>query len=339
MASRRLCFASRLTGVAGPASFQRRLADGLARRGFSCTFDLNDLSYDAVLVIGATRRLRGLVRARRRGVPILQRLDGRNWIHRRRRTGARHFLRAEWNNRRLRWVRDRVATSVVYQSEFARSWWERECGRAIASATVVLNGVDLDQYSPRGQERPPQDLQRIQLVEARFEGGYEIGLDWALGLAGRVAKLGLPVELSIIGAAPPSSRRLEEPPSGVTVRWHGVVPPDSVPSYDRSAHILFSSDLLPACPNSVIEALACGLPVLAFDTGALPEIVKNDAGKLAAYGGDPWKLDPPDLDGLARAATEILDDRPRFSAGARARAEEAFSLERMVQGYLDILGW
>ena len=339
MASRRLCFASRLTGVAGPASFQRRLAGGLARRDFSFTFDLNDLPYDAVLVIGSTRRLPGLVRARRRGVPILQRLDGRNWIHRRRRTGVRHFLRAEWNNRRLRWVRDRVATAVVYQSEFARSWWERECGRATAPACVVLNGVDLEEYSPHGKERPPEDFHRIQLVEARFEGGYEIGLDWALGLAGRVAKHGLPVELSIVGAAPRPSRRLGEPPSGVTVRWHGVVPSGSVPSHDRSAHILFSSDLLPACPNSVIEAIACGLPVLAFDTGALPEIVKNDAGRLTGYGGDPWRLDPPDLDGLARAAAEILDDRPRFSTGARARAEEAFSLERMVQGYLDVLGW
>jgi glycosyltransferase involved in cell wall biosynthesis len=125
----------------------------------------------------------------------------------------------------------------------------------------------------------------------------------------------------------------------VTVRWHGVVPPDSVPSYNRSAHVLFSSDLLPACPNSVIEALACGLPVLAFDTGALPEIVKNDAGRLAAYGGDPWRLDPPDLDGLAQAVAEVLGDRARFSAGARRRAEEFFSLDRMVQGYLDALGW
>lgn len=339
MPSPRLCFASRLTGVAGPASFQRRLADGLARRGFSCAFDLNDVPYDAVLVIGATRHLPGLVRARRRGVPILQRLDGRNWIHRRRRTGVRHFLRAEWNNRRLRWVRDRLATTVVYQSEFARSWWERDCGRATAPASVVLNGVDLDQYSPRGQEAPARDLQRIQMVEARFEGGYEIGLDWALGLAGRVAKLGGPVELSIVGAAPPSARLLGQPPSGVTLRWHGVVPPDSVPAHDRSAHVLFSSDLLPACPNSVIEALACGLPVLAFDTGALPEIVKNDAGRLAAYGGDPWRLDPPDLDGLAAVAGEVLADLSRFRAAARARAEEAFSLDRMVQGYLDALGW
>ena len=45
-------------------------------------------------------------------------------------------------------------------------------------------------------------------------------------------------------------------------------------------------------PNSVIEALACGLPVVSFDTGALPELVTPGAGRVVAYGGDPWRLDP-----------------------------------------------
>ena len=46
---------------------------------------------DAILVIAGTRNLLPLWRARRRGVRIVQRLDGINWIHRRRHTGLRHF--------------------------------------------------------------------------------------------------------------------------------------------------------------------------------------------------------------------------------------------------------
>jgi len=92
-----------------------------------------------------------------------------------------------------------------------------------------------------------------------------------------------------------------------------------------------------ACPNSTIEALACGLPVVAFDTGALPELVTGGAGRIVPYGGDPWKLDPPDVVALARAAAEVLENQTRFRAGARQRAEDAFGLERMVTGYLESL--
>ncbi|MEX0788013.1 MAG: glycosyltransferase family 4 protein [Anaerolineales bacterium] len=335
--SHKLAFPARLTGVGGPSVFQRRLAEGLGARGVECVYDAAEATAQAILVIGATRHIGDLARARRRGIPIVQRLNGRNWIHRRRRTGVLHYLRAVWNNRRLRLVRDRFATAVVYQSEFARGWWEGSCGVAPVHASVVLNGVPLDRFTPRGPEQPPADRWRVLVLEARFGGGYEIGLEWAVELASRLARGGKAVELNIVGV---QDGQIPGPaPSGVRIEASGAVPNEQVPALDRGAHFLFSSDLLPACPNSVIEALGCGLPTVAFDTGSLSEIVKNDAGRLAEYGGDPWRLDPPDLDGLAVAAGEVLMDLPRFRAAARARAEEAFSLDRMVQGYLDVLGW
>jgi glycosyltransferase involved in cell wall biosynthesis len=79
------------------------------------------------------------------------------------------------------------------------------------------------------------------------------------------------------------------------------------------------------------------LPVLAFDTGALPELVCGGAGRIVPYGGDPWKLEQPDVPGLARAAADILDDQARFRKAARARAEEAFGLDHMVDAYLEVL--
>ena len=58
--------------------------------------------------------------------------------------------------------------------------------------------------------------------------------------------------------------------------------------------------------------MACGLPVVGFDTGALNELVIGDSGRIVAYGGDVWKLDHPDIAALAKAAAEILNDQPRF---------------------------
>jgi len=340
MAEHRLCLVSRIPGVAGPAGFQRRLAEGLERRGVGVTYDLADPPYDAALVIGGTRNLAALQTARRRGVAVLQRLNGMNWIHRRRRTGPRHYLRAELSNRLLRLIRARLATSIVYQSEFARGWWEGACGVARVPASVVLNGVSLDTYSPRGSESRPADRVRLLVVEANLDAGYDIGLDWAVDLARRLqARLGREVELAVAGRAPEDLRQQAERAAKTALTWLGVVPPDSIPALDRSAHLLFASDVMPACPNSVVEALACGLPVVSFDTGALPELVQTDAGRIVPYGGEAWKLEPPDLEALAGAAAEVVNDNERFRRGARARAEAALNVETMIDGYLRALGW
>ncbi|HEY5902489.1 MAG TPA: hypothetical protein VIU39_08045, partial [Anaerolineales bacterium] len=84
-------------------------------------------------------------------------------------------------------------------------------------------------------------------------------------------------------------------------------------------------------------ALACGLPVAGFDSGSLTELVQGDAGRVVPYGGDPWKLEMPDIPALASAAAEILTDQPRFRSAARARARDALGLDRMVEAYLKVL--
>ena len=332
---KRVCLVTRLGGVAGPAAFQRRLAYGLQEQGIQVSYSLADRPYDTVLVIGGTRWLGGLLRARRAGVPIVQRLAGINWMHRQTRTGVRHYLRAEANNLLVRLIRNRLADRLVYQSEFARAWWERRYGTARARGVVIHNGVPLQIYTPRGDEQRPGEATRLLMVEGNFAGGYELGLRSGLNLAGRLAtRLNQRVELTIAGNA---LRPPEGLPRGVRLDWRGLVDPDQIPALDRSAHLLFAADLNPACPNAAIEAMACGLPVIGFETGALPELVQGDAGRLAPYGGDPWKLEVPDLEALVEAGEQVLGDQPRFRAGARARAEAAFGLGRMVDGYLQQL--
>ncbi|HRQ33006.1 MAG TPA: glycosyltransferase, partial [Anaerolineales bacterium] len=98
-----------------------------------------------------------------------------------------------------------------------------------------------------------------------------------------------------------------------------------------------SAELNPACPNAVIEALACGLPVVGFETGALSELVQGDAGRLASHGANPWRLQRPDIPSLADAAEEVLRDNERFRRAARARAESTFGLDAMVDRYLTVL--
>lgn len=332
----RICLIPNVHGVGGMVSFQAKLTAGLARRGVEVCSDLDDLPYGAVLITGGTRRLAGLYRARRRGVRIVQRLDGINWLHRRLPTGPRHFLRAEYANRLLALLRARFVTHVVYQSDFVRGWWGQAFGPERVPSSVIHNGVDLSVYTPDGPHERPADRFRLLLVEGSLQGGYETGLLTALELAGLLAAR-FPLELAVAGRISPDLQAAAHKETDLPIHWAGLVPRDEVPALDRSAHLLYSSDLNAACPNSVIEALACGLPVAAFATGALPELVTGDSGRLVPYGGDPWKLEKPAVPALAEAAAEILQDQPRFRRAARRRAEQAFGLERMVEEYLEVL--
>jgi glycosyltransferase involved in cell wall biosynthesis len=338
LTDRRLCMVSRIPGIAGPANFQKRLSRGLADRNILVSYDLSHRPYDAILVIGATRKLLKLQQAKREGLPVIQRLDGMNWIHRRFRTGVKHYLRAEINNFLLRFIRNRMADFVIYQSDFARSWWERVCGETAVESSVVHNGVPLDVFTPEGSGIRPMDHIVVLMVEGNLSGGYEVGLNMAIELVQRLQEQqSLSVELHIAGQVAPEVEARWELSDVDFVRWLGVVSPDEIPALDRSAHILYSGDPNPACPNAVIEALACGLPVVAFNSGALPEIVMGDAGRLAPYGGNPWLLEPPDMGALLMRALEVLSDLPRFQEGARARAVKLFGLERMVDGYVEAI--
>ncbi len=334
----RLCLIPNVSGLGGMVSFREKLVIGLAERGIGVVYDLDDTPYAAILVIGGTRDLARLWRAKRRGMPVAQRLDGMNWIHRKKKTGWRHYLRAEYGNFILSVIRSRLADQIIYQSEFSQQWWERIYGKSRIPWKVVHNGVDLERYTPDGSSSMPVDRVRLLLVEGTFGSGYEMGLEIAIHVGERLAEVNrLKVELMIVGRVAERLQKELKSKTRIDITFTGEVPGHKIPEIDRSAHVLYASDLNPACPNSVIEALACGLPVAAFYTGALPEIITGGAGQVVPYGGDPWRLDPPDTESLVKAVNIILNDQASYRKAARKRAEQAFGLDQMVEGYLNAM--
>jgi glycosyltransferase involved in cell wall biosynthesis len=326
-------------GVGGMVSFQAKLEDELARRGIAVTYELKHDHYDALLVVGGTRHLNLLRTFQRKGIPIYQRLDGINWIHRVRKTGLRHSLRAELANKLLARIRNRWADGIIYQSHFVVDWWERKYGPASVPHSVVHNGVDLDMYTPQGKHQRLDDHIRVLMVEGSLAGGYELGLEHGIRFSEQLAdQINQPVELMIVGKADVQTQSEASRRSRIPLRWVGLVPREDIPALDRSAHLFFAADIHPACPNAVIEALACGLPVVGFDTGALKELVAEGTGEIVAYGGDPWKLEEPDFVGLADAAEAVISDQAGYRSRARAHAEKYLGLAQMTDGYLHALG-
>ena len=105
-------------------------------------------------------------------------------------------------------------------------------------------------------------------------------------------------------------------------------------SQDRVAPVLAAADLflLPSSKESfglaALEAMACGVPVVASDVGGIPELVEN--------GQTGFLFPPDDIQGMARAAALILSDeglQRRMGEEARRVAEDRFATSKVVPAY------
>jgi glycosyltransferase involved in cell wall biosynthesis len=353
---KRICIYPRVESMGGVGSFRIKFAQGLKARGIDVSYDLDDPHVDLILLLAGTKNLGGLQRARQRGIPIIQRLDGVNWVQRIRWTGFKYHLRAEYGNAALAFIRRYFADGVIYQSAFTQGWWEDWYGQTRVPKTVIHNAVDLNVYKPHlsspgsftteaisatvgetaasQKDAPRSDGKwRIVMVEGSLAGGLDAGLRWGVDLAETLHQIHA-TELLIVGRVDERRKAEVLSTAKADIRFLGVVPRESIPEINRSADLYFSAEANPPCPNAVIEALACGTPVLGFDTGSLAELVPPSAGRTVSYGGDVWKLTQPDMAALVKAAQEILEAQADFSAGARKHAEEKLGLEMMVDDYL-----
>ena len=329
----KICIVPQVQGTGGMASFRLKFEQGLLSRGIDVTYDLS-ANADAVLVIAGTRFLPDLNRARRRGIRVVQRLDGVNWVQRVKWSGMKYSVRAEYGNFMLSLIRSRFADRVIYQSQFIRKWWEDWYGVTNAPSTVIINGVDLSTYTPEGESERPTDRYRMLLLEGSLARGLNSGLFHAVSVAEKLSAK-YPMEVVVAGTVDEATKRNLH--SKVSVKFLGTVPRAEIPKLARSSHLMYCAEVNPPCPNSVIEAMACGLPVIGFDSGALKELVSKEAGCIVPYGANPWKLETPDISALAQSAGEVLEKQNQFRAAARKRAEAKFGLDQMVESYLKVL--
>jgi glycosyltransferase involved in cell wall biosynthesis len=125
--------------------------------------------------------------------------------------------------------------------------------------------------------------------------------------------------------------------------------PKAVARYYQAADVYAHAARADTFPNTVLEALACGTPVVATAIGGIPEQVKGlktlDFGfqnsHLNGYGidGATGLLVPPgDAEAMAMAIEQLLNDealRRQLGENAAKDARCRFGLERQVEAYLD----
>lgn len=216
-----------------------------------------------------------------------------------------------------------AADHVVYQSEFSKRSADEFLGEPRAEWEILHNAVDTSFFTPGAT--PPAGGPVLLL-------GGDQTQEYRLELALRT--------LSVLRVTRPEASllvtgRLESPVEplldGLGLRGHvhlvGEYAQRDAPALFRRAHVLLHTKAQDPCPTLVVEAMACGLPVVYPASGGTPELVGDVAG-IGVSHPVSWERDePPSPEAMADAASQVLDDLPRYSAAARARAVERFSLD------------
>jgi glycosyltransferase involved in cell wall biosynthesis len=226
----------------------------------------------------------------------------------------------------------RAADHVLYQSRFSKDSSDLFLGEPGGRWEILYNAVDVERFAPAPERpgRPPVLLlggdqtqaYRLELGLRTFAHLLETKPDARLLVTGRLVS---PVE-----------PLLDELDLRERVELVGRYAQRDAPALIGRADLLLHTKVKDPCPSAVIEAMACGLPVVYPASGGTVELVGDEAGIGVAH-PEGWERDePPSPDALAEAAARVLADLPTYSAAARLRAVERFSLGPWLERHAQV---
>ena len=175
-------------------------------------------------------------------------------------------------------------------------------------AAVIPNIIDRTRFYPADISPAAPHL----VVTRNLEPIYDIPT--ALRAFAIVHRQYPGARLSVAGSGPELARLealAETLGIGAAVRFCGRLEPDEMAGLYRRASLMLNPSTVDNMPNSVLEAMACGVPVVSTDVGGVPFIVSD---------GDTALLVPPRApEAMAAAALRLLGE-PGLAAGLRQRA-------------------
>lgn len=219
------------------------------------------------------------------------------------------------------------ADYVFYQSQFCRQSAEQWLGRREGPGEVLYNAVDTQTFVPADPPAEKPCELRLLMAGSHYSDYRLPCAIRTLAAVRRVRPARLLIAGRIVGDLAVAARALVtklglEP----FVTWLGPYTQREAPAVYQQGHIYLHTKYLDPCPSAVIEAMACGLPVVYSWSGGTPELVGDEAG-IGVPAELSWSRDiPPDPDALAAGVLRIAEDLSRYAAAARERAVKRFDI-------------
>lgn len=235
------------------------------------------------------------------------------------------------------WRTRRVALFIAV-SEFIAAQTMRDFAVPRRRLRVVLNATDITRFRPRPEDK--ERLRRELLGLASEHIVITIAANMRPAKRQELAVLAMPELISQV----PEARLVlagegpDRPALQALVHQQGLEHAVRfLYGHNDVAAIYAASDLalLPSVseglPGGGIEALACGLPLVATPNGGTPEVYENGVSGVS--------VDDQTSRGIARALLPVVADPARREAmghAARARAESVFAIERQARETLGV---
>jgi glycosyltransferase involved in cell wall biosynthesis len=195
--------------------------------------------------------------------------------------------------------------------------------------TVIPNGVDLEEFKPiqRNVAREALGVPKGRKIVAFVADSWSYPRKGFRLLLDALDSLKARRDLFLLVVGQPKRLPISLP----SLQVGHVQAVTFLRQFYSAADVFVIPSLEDNQPNTVLEAMACGTPVVGFNVGGIPEMIDEGKTGLLVPRGDVQKL--------ARAIEFLLDheeERGTMAAQARKRAEKRFSREAQVQQYLEL---
>lgn len=215
-----------------------------------------------------------------------------------------------------------VSEAIMHEAE--------QYGLEQSKTRIIRPAVDPGFFDANGGEpRPERDSFRLITTGSLI---WRKGYEYLLAAVRLLVDRGVPVQLDVIGEGTERQRvafTIDDLDLGEHVVLHGRVPPAQVRQYLQQADVFVLSSLSEGISNAVLEAMACGLPVVTTNCGGMAEAVTNGVEGFLVPVRDPQAMS--DALWALWAQPEL---RPLMGQAGRARIVSEFRLEQQIAAFV-----
>ena len=196
---------------------------------------------------------------------------------------------------------------------------------------VISNAIDLSAFTPA----PQRDTNG--LVRLLYVGRFNVfkNVETLIEAVGKLSQMDVgEFELNLVGEGeqrPVLERIVSELGLTRRVNFAGWVARDQIADHYRLADVFVTATTWEGMPNTVLEAMACGLPIVGTQASGLHELVRD--------GLNGYLVPTKDPEALAQALARLMGDgyeRRRMGRESRRLAEREFAWEYIAAQYLEV---
>ena len=229
-----------------------------------------------------------------------------------------------------------LADYVFYQSKFCEEAANKFLGKRKGDSEILYNAVNTALFKPNKESFYQTDTPFIFLLTGQIDKHLYYRVESTIKALAAVIKEGLNAKLIISGGldydvTKLSKALINELKINNSVKFTGPYKQEDAPSIYNYANAYIMTKHNDPCPNTVIEALSCGLPVLYSHSGGVPELVGNDAG-IALECKKSWEsVQTPCVKDICDGMLDIANRHEEMSNFARNRAIEKFDIKKWIK--------